>query len=425
MLTASVAGAQPADPPPAEPTDPPASPATTEPAVDPPAVEPKSEPAGSDPEADLSAEVEAEPEPEPESKLHRNFAGSVQLDYMAVPTEKTGRGIALDGATAEVSLKLAMDFSSKISANVKVCVACHGFEVGMAFFDVRVADELNFRVGRFTPAFGEFPVRHDPANHRTSDKPLPYDMGRMLRMQEWNEGVLPAPWIDNGLEINGTHFFGDHVQTDYAVYAIGGPRGTDDPIDFDFRLSRSPENYYIDNNSRPVVGGQVVLSLLTDVATFAVGISTMRGTYDPDHKLPFEIYGAHTVLRIRDVFLRAEYLQRRTKMSLGDDPASRFKYGPNEMGIYDPYVVKDGAYVELEVPLGSRLSFVAREDALRRRGNVLQMSPLRSESVIVRSTAGLAILLRSSLRLKLSYELYDFSDFEDEQVGHIGIAGPF
>jgi len=59
---------------------------------------------------------------------------------------------------------------------VKVCYGCHGFEVGMAYFDFRVVDELNFRVGRFIPAFGDFPLRHDPANHRTSDKPLAYDM---------------------------------------------------------------------------------------------------------------------------------------------------------------------------------------------------------------------------------------------------------
>ena len=79
---------------------------------------------------------EPEPEPEPQAaRSHRNFAGSIQLDYMAIPTEKTGREIALDGATAEVSLKLAMDFTSKISANVKMCVACHGVEVGMAYFD--------------------------------------------------------------------------------------------------------------------------------------------------------------------------------------------------------------------------------------------------------------------------------------------------
>jgi hypothetical protein len=168
-----------------------------------------------------------------------------------------------------------------------------------------------------------------------------------------------------------------------------------------------------------------VLSVLSNAATFAVGASTMRGTYDPEHRLPFSIYGAHAVLRIKDLFVRAEYLSRRTAMSLGDDPEQRFRYGPNAAGVYDPYVVKDGGYVEVEVPLGSRVAFVAREDALRRRGNVVKMSTLRSESILVRSTVGLAILLRAALRLKLSYELYDFSDFEDEQVAHIGIAGPF
>src|SRR6185503_8120300 len=103
-----------------------------------------------------SASPEPSPSPEPSSApkpggFRRNFAGSIQLDYMAVPTEETARRIAFDGATAEVSLKIAMDFNSRISSNVKVCVACHGFEVGMALFDIRVADELTFRVGRFTP----------------------------------------------------------------------------------------------------------------------------------------------------------------------------------------------------------------------------------------------------------------------------------
>src|SRR5262252_11016034 len=103
--------------------------------------------------------------------LERNFAGSIQLDYMAIPTESVGRKIALDAATAEVSMKVTQDFGDNVSASIKLCVACHGIEAGMAFFDLRLADELNFRVGRFTPQFGSFPIRHDPANHRTADKP--------------------------------------------------------------------------------------------------------------------------------------------------------------------------------------------------------------------------------------------------------------
>ena len=137
------------------------------------------------------------------------------------------------------------------------------------------------------------------------------------------------------------------------------------------------------------------------------------------------ILAAHVVFRIRDVFLRIEYLTRKTEMSLGEDPMSRFRYGPGSDGEWDPNFVKDGAYAELEVPLGSRLTAVLREDGLRRRGNVVMTSEMRSDSALLRHTAALAIVLRSQLRLKLSYEYYDFTDFEDNSVVHVGIAGPF
>ena len=142
----------------------------------------------------------------PASAIERNFAGSAQLDYQFVPTARDAKASpsTFDGFTMEFAGKLAVDFSDKISANMKVCYGCHGFEADMMYFDLRVADELNFRVGRFSPSFGAFNLRHDPANHRLSDKPLPYDMGRMLRMRQWKHGVLPSPFPDNGLEVNGT-----------------------------------------------------------------------------------------------------------------------------------------------------------------------------------------------------------------------------
>src|SRR5688500_11356136 len=77
----------------------------------------------------------------------RTFAGSLQLDYLAVPTEAPARRFTLDGATVELSLKLSVDLSSSTSASVKVCFACHGFEAGMAYVDLRAADELRLRVG--------------------------------------------------------------------------------------------------------------------------------------------------------------------------------------------------------------------------------------------------------------------------------------
>jgi len=357
-------------------------------------------------------------------ELRHNFAGSVQVDYLAVPTEDKAAAQGLDGATVELSLKLAVDVGDRVQANVKVCVACHGLEVGLASFDLRVADQFNIRVGRFTPSFGSFPVRHDPANHRTSDKPLPYDMGRMLRIGEWNLGVLPAPWVDNGIELGGTVFAGSG-QVDYAVYATSGPKGDADAFDLDFVQSRSPDRYYVDNNSEPSVGARLAGTLdIGNLITATLGASAMAGRYDPDRKLTFVIAGADLVVQIGRVFVRSEYLIRRTEMALGDDPDSRFRYGPGDDGRFDPYFRKDGFYGELEVPVGD-FELLGRFDGLRRHGNVAANSPLRSHSRLLRSTAAIAYRLPGGLRLKTSGELYDFSDFDDEVALHLGIAGSF
>ncbi len=356
-------------------------------------------------------------------QLERNFAGSIQLDYMAVPSESVGREIGLDAATVEVSLKVTQDFGDNVSASIKLCVGCHGIETGMAFFDVRLADELNFRVGRFTPQFGSFPIRHDPANHRTADKPLPYDMGRMLRFSDWNLGVMPSPWVDNGVELSGAHYFTDDIRLDYAAYAVGGPRGGGDATDFEFKQSRSGEDYYVDNNSRPSLGAHAALNVVQGKATITGGLSAMAGTYDPDNHLHYQVAGAHLVLQLSRNFVRAEYLIRPTEMALGDAPAERFKYGPGKSGRYDPYFLKQGFYGELEIPAGDRLDAIVRWDGLRRQGNVLRTSELRSDSAVLRYTAGASFKIRGATRIKLTGELYDFSDFSDEVAIHLAVSG--
>jgi len=170
---------------------------------------------------------------------------------------------------------------------------------------------------------------------------------------------------------------------------------------------------------------RVWLNLLVDgFYVLSLGVSGMTGTYDPENQLGFVLLGADFVMRLDPVFLRAEYLVRRTEMSLGDDPASRFRYGPGEDGEFDDFFVKEGWYAELEVPIG-RVDLVGRWDGLRRRGNVARQSPLRSDSILFRSTAAFAYRLHGALRLKLSAEIYDFSDFDDELALHLGIAGPF
>lgn len=355
--------------------------------------------------------------------IERNFAGSAQLDYLAVPTSIDARGFTFDGFTTELAVKLAVDFTENFSANVKICYGCHGFETDMAYVDMRVADELNFRVGRMNPAFGDFLLRHDPANHRANSKPLPYDMGRMLRRPEWNMSILPAPYVDNGLEVNGTHWFGDDVQVDYAAYVVSGFKGNNDAFDFDFVQSRSGSLYYVDNNSEPAFGGRTSLTLnFTDYINGTFGLSGMYGHYDPAAELEYLILGADVYLRFDALVLRGEYLIRRTEFAVGSNPSQRFRYD------FDPsknFFVKDGFYVEAEYPLTEWLEGFVRFDGMRRRGNVLATSALRSTSAILRETIGVNIVVQRGLRIKLSGEYWDFSDFDNEIAVHAGVTANF
>lgn len=361
--------------------------------------------------------------------VDRNFAGSAQFDYHFVPAEngQSARSLVFDGTTVELSLKLAVDFTDHLSANVKICVGCHGFETDMAYLDYRLVDEFAVRVGRFSPSFGNFNLRHDPANQRLSDKPLPYDMGRMLRMRDWNFGILPSPFPDNGLELYGTHWFGERAQLDYAFHLVSGFKGDATSADLDFLQSRSGSLYYVDNNSRPSVGGRVALTTrLGGMGDATLGGSGMYGTYDPDDKLHYLILGGDLTFRIRRTNLRFEYLLRRQEFDVSDP--SRFKYRvPPTNG---NFFVKQGAFVEVEHPLSGRVDVIGRVDGLYRAGNVLAGSNLLARSAVVRYTAGTAIAIDRGFRLKLSTELWSFSDRgtagrHDEVTFHAGVVGAF
>lgn len=361
----------------------------------------------------------------PASGQDRNFAGSVQASYLYVrDADYSSRDRALDGLITEMNVKLAVDFSDHISTNVKVCFSCHGFELTMAYIDLTAFDELRFRVGRFSPAFGEFQLRHDPANHRTVDKPLPYDMGRMIRLREWNLGILPSPYVDNGVEVAGTHWFGTALQVDYAAYVVGGLRGDNDGVDIDWQQQRSGAFYYLDNNSVPSFGGRLsaTLDLADQDLTFSAGVSGMAGWYDPKHELSYVLGGVDAYARIKRVEVRGEYLLRRTEMSLGDDPEARFKYGPGKNGKFDRYNLREGFYVEAIVPVVPKFELIGRWDGLRRFGNVLANSQLRKETAVMRYSFGGAIGLGYGVRIKVFGEFYDFSDFDDEVAATVAVV---
>jgi len=347
--------------------------------------------------------------------IERNFAGSAQLNYMLVPTAEhlNAREYGFDGFTTEAALKAAVDVTERLSANVKVCFGCHGFELGMAHFDFRVADELSFRVGRFSPSFGAFNLRHDPANHRLSDKPLAYDMGRMLRLFDWNLGVLPSPFPDNGIELSGQHWFGEKFALDWAGFAVAGFKGDATSVDLDFKQSRTPALYYVDNNARPTVGGRLAATLkFGGSSDLTFGASGMYGNYDPENERSYAIVGADLTLRVHRTNVRLEWLARRTQMDVSD-PA-RFKYAVPRSG--GDFFVKHGAYFEVEQPLTSSVDLIGRIDGLYRAGNVLAASTLTRETSVVRWTLGTTITVERALKIKASGELWSFSDADDD--GH-------
>jgi hypothetical protein len=110
-------------------------------------------------------------------------------------------------------------------------------------------------------------------------------------------------------------------------------------------------------------------------------------------------------------------------MALGDNPEAKFRYQ-----FTDPsksFFVKDGFYVEAELPILPVLEAFARFDGLRRAGNVPVNSGLRSKSAVLRYTAGLNLIIFQGLRIKLSGEFWDFSDFKDEVGLHLGVVANF
>ncbi len=362
----------------------------------------------------------------PARAVDHTFAGSAQADYDFAPENfRRPTTRPFDGATLELALKLTADLSDHFSANVKVCFGCHGFETDMAYLDYRLVDELNVRVGRFSPSFGAFNLRHDPANHRLSDKPLPYDMGRMLRMRDWNLGVLPSPFPDNGVELSGTHWFGTRAQLDWAAYGVSGFKGDYSGTDLDFVQSRSGSYYYVDNNSIPTFGGRLALTVkLGDRSDLTLGASGMAGPFDPNGALWYEIFGADASLRIGRTTLRAEWLMRRQSF---DPDAVALRYVITDD---NAFFVKQGAYVELEQPVSSRVDLILRADGLLRVGDVPVTSPLDKESAVGRATLGVAVLVERHFRIKASSELWQFTDpdvrgVKTEASFHLGAVGAF
>jgi len=349
-----------------------------------------------------------------------NVAGSVYLNHPQLFSSRSeAAGATLRGANAETSVKMVVDVSDDVSASVKVCYGCHGFEADMAYVDWSIDDAFNVRFGRFPVPFGEFYLRYDAANHRSATKPLPYEMGRMLRRAEFNLAILPEPYPDNGIEIFGT-LGGETAELSYSAYGVSGLKGNAADGDIDFVRSR--REYFVDNNGSPAVGARVAIAFpelpIEGWRWLSIGASAMYGFYDDDSELAYLLGGIDLYTRFGALNLRGEALFRRTAIP---DDTNRFQQRLRSL-----WVQKEGFYIQLDGPLTKRLEWLARYDGFRRAGALLIGSPLEStDSAITRGTLGVNLVATKGIKLKINYELWMFDDFPEEQLLHSGLVGTF
>jgi hypothetical protein len=323
------------------------------------------------------------------------------------------------GLVPEVAVKLGIDLSDELAFSAKVCGSCHGFELDHAMVEYMPSQKFNVQVGRLTIPFGEYSNRVDPSGHKTSSAPLIFDMGRMAfgERSAMNMGVVPLPYVDNGVLLYGQFFPVPRLQAWYGGYVVGGFRGSND---VDWISMRSAP--YADNNRFPAVGGRVALTLAGEQGALlrdvSLGSSVTTGQYDKDAKLRYVAWGVNGLANVWRLTLRAEYAQRRT--DLAPDAAYRFQ-------LVDDYLRKDGGYVELEHPVYRWVSAVYRADLLRRTGEPLPgaSATLSPDSRIQRYTAGLFLTPASSLFVKLNYEYWVARDFTNFGSVHAGVGGAF
>lgn len=350
---------------------------------------------------------------EPEEKFpHWSVHGVFSTDFNALLSDRHARDtMPEEGVAGEYVLGASLHLDRRLTVSARSCFGCHGFELQSAVADYEILEGLTLRAGRFPLPFGSLSARFLPHQLESTSKPLPYIMGFMPRGREFNQGILPAPAVDNGAGATANLWLAEGVQLGLEAAVTRGFKGV--APDLDFELSRDFE----DNNGEPAGAGRATLS----AGPLALGLSAAGGRYDPDAELAYRLAGADLHLRFLEGWnLRLEGAWRETDFRdpAGDRDASRrWSYA---------------AQIDGEIDLRWRV-FVLH-DALRVEGLFLtpagpQPAPAPgssdSENVVTRIAAGVVFAARPGVLLKTSAEFWNFSDFDDTWVFHATLVVAF
>lgn len=347
------------------------------------------------------------------------YSGSAYVDYWGVPDRDIGDR-APQAVAPATSVKIGMDINDDLSFSAKACVSCHGVDLEHVALDYQPKSWFNVQFGRIAVPFGDFSNRVDPGSYKTASQPLIYDMGRMAYggRSAMNLGVVPLPYVDTGALVYGIRWLGERIQLWYGIYGVSGLRGSND---LDWMAMRSIP--YNDNNRVPSGGARFTLSYASDPGAFfgdaSLGGSYTGGRYDKEATREYHAWAADATLRFGKLVLRGEYAARRTDL---DPAATGYPFA-----LEDPWFEKEGFYAEAEAPLGKYLEAVYRYEELRRTGTPLPgaVAELSADSTFKRHTAGLVVTPASSLFVKLSWELWQTTDFGEFHTYHAGIGGAF
>lgn len=251
--------------------------------------------------------------------------------------------------------------------------------------------DASIKAGRLVVPFGAFASMSHPGVYRTLTNPLMFAMGRQVNPDGNRPPVLPMPFSDEGVDLNGKIPIYDEIYSTIDVYAVNGLQGFGNGVQF------SPSRSYTDNNRLPSVGGRATIGN----SDLRFGSSWMTGRMEPDGADPLgsKLRGVDFTWRYEQFFRAyAEYAIRKNDTDVNVEQSA---WG---------YV----AETELLVWEDPNINFLLRYDTLDTRGR-------RDNTSIDRFTWGVNTTLPGGSLLIFNHERWNYATQDVPDTDVVGL----